>query len=87
MIDRQWVSRRAVALGLLIPGYIVGWVCARTIPVLVPWEGWTTVSPYTVGAVASTTFNLVLWDRFVTLVLRFGADQAPAEVPSSLSGN
>lgn len=74
MIDRHWLSRRVVSIFLLIPGYAVGWIGAQFIPRLFPSLPWLEISPYTIGAIASTIFNTVMWDRFVRLVYRFGGE-------------
>lgn len=72
MIDRTWISRRMIAIVLLIPGYAIGWLGAQALPVFFPFLDWRIVSPYTAGAIASTAFNTVMWDKWVSLVYRFG---------------
>lgn len=72
MIDRTWISRRFVAVILLIPGYTVGWLWAEIFPVLTPFLPWGAINPYTIGAVGSTIFNTIMWDYWVKLVYRFG---------------
>ena len=71
-MDRTWFSRRAIAVALLVPGYIAGWLGAQVAPFLLPFLDWRVISPYTAGAIASTVFNTVMWDYWVKLVYRFG---------------
>ena len=74
-MDRTWMKRRVIAILLLVPAYLLGYVASRFIPFLFPSLDWNLISPYTVGAIASTIFNTVMWDRWVSLVYRFGGQE------------
>ena len=77
MIDRTWLRRRFWAVVLLFPGYAFAWVGAQVVPPLTPFLPWNWINPYTVGAVISTVFNTVMWDRFVKVVYRLGGRPRP----------
>jgi hypothetical protein len=68
-MKRAWLGRRTIAGLELIPGFGLAWLGAQIVPRVLPWLPWGLISPYTVGAIISTAFNLVLWDFWVKVVI------------------
>lgn len=71
-MDRSWLKRRGVAVAILFPGYVMAWAVSGYLWAATPWLPWHYLNPYTVGALVSTVFNTLMWDKWTRLILRLG---------------